>query len=341
MKDYNSPIYDEQRETINKYRAIKEPWERILFGRGNNEEDLVSFLENMKLFNCWDISAEDWKNLVQLEKEGEEKRLRISDAEKSSIIGDKDNINDIVIPMSPASCWQKYRRYLIDKQKFLPEDVRSIQDSSYRILQRLNSDTKGKPVKGLVVGNVQSGKTANMAALMAMAADYGWNMFIVLSGTIDNLRRQTQARFNDDFSENEGALKWESIDRPEIGIALDLQKLDFKKNRYFTVCLKNSVRLKRLIKWLHSDPNQTKNMRIIVIDDEADQAGVNTAIIDDNEKKEIYRLITNLVNQRNDDDTLPQEKFGAMNYIGYTATPYANILNDPRPESLYPKNLIQ
>ena len=52
-----------------------------------------------------------------------------------------------------------------------------------------------KPVKGLVIGNVQSGKTANMAALMAMAADWGWNMFIVLSGTIENLRQQTQTGY--------------------------------------------------------------------------------------------------------------------------------------------------
>ena len=68
-------------------------------------------------------------------------------------------------------------------------------------MKRLSSDTtEMKPVKGLVIGNVQSGKTANMAALMAMAADWGWNMFIVLSGTIENLRQQTQNRLLNDLN---------------------------------------------------------------------------------------------------------------------------------------------
>ena len=69
--------------------------------------------------------------------------------------------------------------------------------TTLKLLKRLSGDTTQiKPVKGLVIGNVQSGKTANMAALMAMAADWGWNMFIVLSGTIENLRQQTQNRLD-------------------------------------------------------------------------------------------------------------------------------------------------
>ena len=68
--------------------------------------------------------------------------------------------------------------------------------ATLKILKRLSNDTTEiRPVKGLVIGNVQSGKTANMAALMAMAADWGWNMFIVLSGTIENLRQQIKQRY--------------------------------------------------------------------------------------------------------------------------------------------------
>ena len=57
--------------------------------------------------------------------------------------------------------------------------VDEIEKATFRILKRLSVDTtQTEPVKGLVIGNVQSGKTANMAGLMAMAADCGWNMFI-------------------------------------------------------------------------------------------------------------------------------------------------------------------
>ena len=196
-------------------------------------------------------------------------------------------------------------------------------------------------MKGLVVGNVQSGKTANMEALMAMAADCGWNMFIILSGTIDNLRKQTQDRIQSDFNKNRGAISWHRIDRPELGDNNTPANLYLNNNiRYFTVCLKNATRLYRLIKWLQSDPNSIRNMRILIIDDEADQAGINTANISEGEITRINELITNLVNQKTWDGNETKIRYGAMNYVGYTATPYANILNDPRRESLYPKNFI-
>ena len=345
MKDYNSPIYDEQRETINKYRSKKNSWDRIKFGLGDTEEDLEKFLQMQEMLNCWEITPEDWKNIVRLEKEGEEKRLRISDAEKSSIIGNTDNVNDITIPLAKASCWQKYRRYLIDKQRFLPEDVRSIQDSSYRILKRLNSDTKGTAVKGLVVGNVQSGKTANMAALMAMAADYGWNMFIVLSGTIENLRIQTLERLLGDLNREGCNLSWYGISHPSKKCPIEdkAQNLSFEKgnnNRYLTVCLKNSTRLKNLVQWLHEDKKSADMMKILVIDDESDQAGINTKDVDKEERTRISELITNLVANRDETGSETKDCFAAMNYIGYTATPYANVLNEAGEDSLYPRDFI-
>ena len=67
MKDYNSPIYDAQREIIELYREKGESWERILFGRGETEDNLEVFLKEMALLNFWEISAEDWKCLVNLE----------------------------------------------------------------------------------------------------------------------------------------------------------------------------------------------------------------------------------------------------------------------------------
>ena len=270
MKDYNSPIYDSQREIIEIYREKGESWERILFGRGENEKDLEVFLDNMSMLNFWEITAEDWKNLVRLEQEGEEKRLKMSYAQKSSIIGESDEVNDIVIPKSKSSCWQKYKKYLLEEQGFLRDDVKAIESSSLKILKRLNSDTRGTAVKGLVVGNVQSGKTANMAALMSMAADYGWNMFIVLSGTIENLRVQTLERLIGDLNRDGCNLTWTGISRPSKKCSIEdkAQSQSFEPgsaNRYLTVCLKNSTRLRNLLQWLHEDEKSAAMMKIMVI----------------------------------------------------------------------------
>lgn len=271
---------------------------------------------------------------------------RIEDNQSFGFICDSQQQTNSFSPsLSPDSAWQCYKRTLRDNN-FNVETILSIENVTSKILSKLSNNTANiedscNVVKGLVVGNVQSGKTANMEALMAMAADYGWNMFIILSGTIDNLRKQTQDRIQNDFNKNRGAISWHRIDRPELGDNNTPANLYLNNNiRYFTVCLKNATRLCRLIKWLQSDPNSIRNMRILIIDDEADQAGINTANIKDEEISRINSLITNLVNQKAWDGIDTRIRYGAMNYVGYTATPYANILNDPRLESLYPKNFI-
>jgi hypothetical protein len=72
----------------------------------------------------------------------------------------------------------------------------NIEISSYKLLKRLSLSTvSGSAIKGLVIGNVQSGKTANMAGLMSMAADHGFNIFIILSGTIENLRNKLKVDY--------------------------------------------------------------------------------------------------------------------------------------------------
>lgn len=220
-----------------------------------------------------------------------------------------------------------------------------MEDANIKILRQLSRDThETGAVKGLVIGNVQSGKTANMAALMAMAADAGWNMFIVLSGMMENLRAQTLRRLVEDLNSNSCSLNWEAIDNP-LGVETYGRRLCDKnftkesKMRYLTVCLKNSKRLKNLIDWLNSDECSRKEIRLLIIDDEADQASINTAT--KSQRTTINRLILNLVNNRNSRGDQACCNFQAVNYIGYTATPYANVLNEaPGEESLYPSNFI-
>ena len=344
MKDYALPKYDDCRKWIRNAREKGFSWEKIFLANKSNEEELIVFLRHKTEDDFWEVSIEDWKNIVSLQKEEEEKEEELDLTGTQAIIYNEDRNNDCTVPSDPYSSWILYKKKL-KKNGFTEESIKEIEKATIKILKRLSRDTtQSGPVRGLVVGNVQSGKTANMAALMAMAADWGWNFFIILSGTIENLRLQTQDRLFGDLNEK-GNLNWRALQhlskRTEIG--QQPQHLHFgngDRDRYFTVCLKNSSRLMKLIQWLQYDVNKQKQMKILVIDDEADQAGINTADISEEERRRINKLICNLVNGKTETSKEAKSKYQAMNYVGYTATPYANILNEAALESLYPRNFI-
>lgn len=345
MLDYSLPLYDEYRNWINKAREKGNDWVEIRYAMKGNLEGLAEFLKKQEENNFWEINAKQWIELVDLQEEADKKSKYFKFVEENALITDENLDNGVKPPTDPKSSWQLYKARLY-KNGMKKEAVDSIEYNTLKILRRLSNDTTNtEPIKGLVIGNVQSGKTANMAALMAMAADWGWNMFIVLSGTIENLRQQTQKRLLNDLNSS-GNLSWRGLEHlsKKIDYAQRLQHLRFDEDsvdRYFTVCLKNGGRLKNLIEWLQSDPNKQKQLKIIVIDDEADQAGINTADITKNERKRINDLMVKLVGNRDVKGKELETRYKAMNYIGYTATPYANILNEPpNKESLYPANFI-
>lgn len=346
MANFSLTIYDKPRKWITDARARGSSWEQIEYGNKNDFAGLQAFLSMQTDINFWpEMGISDWAQLVESQKSAELRIKTIELLDGIAHIHDERQDNAITIPEDDASSWQLYKKKLLDNG-FKPDTVDEIEKTTLKILKRLNGDTTdSEPVKGLVIGNVQSGKTANMAALMAMAADWGWNMFIVLSGTIENLRIQTQNRLFNDLNQ-QGTLWWRPLQHlsKTVDISQKSQSLHFdagSKERYFTVCLKNSTRLKKLIQWAQADKNKMRQMKILVIDDEADQAGINTCNIDKDELSRINRLIRALVNGKNEEGNDIDNKYLAMNYIGYTATPYANILNEP-PEkgSLYPKNFI-
>lgn len=344
MSNYGLPTYDKYRKWIQMARDRGTEWDKIMYAMKNDENGLIIFLEEQKNTNWWEINSQEWKEIVQLQKNAEEQTKDIDYVEGQAMIMDEGQDNAVTIPEGNQSAWQLYKKSLLN-QGFKEFVVNDIEKTTLKILKRLSGDTTEMlPVKGLVIGNVQSGKTANMAALMAMAADWGWNMFIVLSGTIDNLRQQTQNRLLNDLN-CPGNLNWSGLEhlskKPVLGQrAQDLHFEEDSKQRYFTVCLKNSGRLKKLIQWLQVDANKQKQMKILVIDDEADQAGINTADISTNERRAISKLICNMVNGKNEKSQEVDIKYRAMNYIGYTATPYANVLNEAGEDSLYPRNFI-
>ncbi|PBB06920.1 endonuclease [Salimicrobium humidisoli] len=341
MPNIHASNFDVVRAYVSNARKNNKSWEEILFQ--NSEKYTLEQIIDMKVDLGEfpeDTTLESFQQIVEerREAEKEEEKLRISE-EETIIISDEGEENEITVPAHENSSWQLYKRKLIE-DGFTDDSIIKLEDSTLQILRKLNSGaTSSKVVKGLMVGHVQSGKTASMAALMAMAADWGWNYFVILSGMIENLRSQTEKRLWEDLNHS-GNLKWNIINKPSRNSPENerLQSLHLNKRdtqRYFTVSLKNQGRLKNLNQWLKEDENKLKKMNMIVIDDEADQASINTKNIDSDERAKINQLVVNLV-EGNERKVQPS----STNYISYTATPYSNFLNESAPESLYPKDFI-
>lgn len=330
---------------IENSRKSGKSWEALQYAGKGSEHGLMAFLNFAFEDMFWPkLTAEEWYQIVDKQRAEEERLEKLIDAKGATVIHGNNENNLITVPTDEDSVWQCYRRLLLRDKGFSSDMVNVMEDANIKILRQLSRDTQESgAIKGLVIGNVQSGKTANMAALMAMAADAGWNMFVVLSGMMENLRIQTLGRLVQDLNSTNSAISWEAIDNPlpveEFGRRLaDKNFREGSNIRYLAVCLKNATRLKNLIGWLNSDNNNRKNIRMLIIDDEADQASINTAKKD---RTKINKLILNLVNNRDARGRRAVSSFQAVNYIGYTATPYANVLNEaPGTESLYPANFI-
>ena len=259
---------------------------------------------------------------------------RDEESQATSLSEIADNTTEV--PTDAKSSWILYKRnVLANKQRWSVASIDNLENSTASVLKKLSTDSNtAKVKKGLVVGNVQSGKTANMTGLIAMAADNGFNTFIVLSGMIEKLREQNANRIFGDLNQGEGDNLWQNISQPNVKDKVALEQRKFGKNshnRYLIVSLKNKNRLDDLKRWLDYDQNQKKQMRVLLIDDEADQASINTQDIESGKQTTINRIIREIVN---DDD------FGAMNYVAYTATPFANVLNESGNDSLYPRDFI-
>jgi hypothetical protein len=344
--EIRSVEFDVCRDWISKARDAGYSWDQIFLCRKNSVDELEDYLEHQKTENFWPISldAKAWREIVAIEQSNESKKIELEDYYESMMLTDYDVQSSFSIPKNPRSSWQLYKKHLQDND-FNDESVMNIEISSYKLLKRLSLSTvSGSAIKGLVIGNVQSGKTANMAGLMSMAADHGFNIFIILSGTIENLRKQTQSRLLRDLN-HPGNLNWIGLEHlsrrsPHGQRPIDIRLEPTAGLRYMTICLKNKSRLHNLLDWLYLEPNKTKQMKIIVIDDEADQASVNTGNIEKNERRAINKAIVNLVEGKDKKGKDVSHHFQAMNYISYTATPYANFLNESSPESLYPRSFV-
>ena len=346
MAKYDNPQYDECRRWIQRKNDRGIPWPDIRLACRKDIGALASFLKERVADDDWPLlTVDEWTELVDECQEYESKQQSIKFRGSDGALFDISQDNGLHIPQNERSCWQMYKNSL----KWKPESITDLENATLGILRRLSTNTQTTgPIKGLVIGHVQSGKTANMEALMAMAADHGWNMFIVLSGTIENLRLQTLQRMQKDLNQ-EGNLVWRGVEHPskKSQFGERARDLNFKTNspsRYFTVCLKNVSRLKKLIDWIHADKAAHDMMKILVIDDEADQASISNNATERNkaakERKGINKLIVNLVQDTHYKQESSKGTALAMNYVMYTATPYANFLNEYTEDSLYPRHFI-
>lgn len=346
MGNFDLPKYDKCRRWIQDCIENKVSWEEIRMARKSDISALKQFLTNCHTEQFWPpLTIDEWFELVAEIEDYEKRQVSIHFRGNEGALFDPNQDNGLTIPQHERSCWQLYKNSLSWKE----ESIKDLESATFGILKRLSTDTRDSgPVKGLVIGHVQSGKTANMEALMAMAADHGWNMFIVLSGTIESLRLQTLRRMQKDLN-LESNLYWRGIEHPskKSQYGEKAQDCNFQKTsstRYFTVCLKNAARLRKLIDWIHADQASHNQMKILIIDDEADQASIsNTATEYNKQKKDrkgINKLIVDLVDDKHYKEDSSKGVSQAINYVMYTATPYANFLNEATPESLYPKDFI-
>ncbi|MGW6920973.1 Z1 domain-containing protein [Streptomyces sp. NPDC054950] len=206
-----------------------------------------------------------------------------------------------------------------------PDVTTKLDEASTRVVAML--DHPATPTfrsRGLVVGHVQSGKTSNFTAVACKAADRGYRMFIVLSGIHNSLRRQTQTRLIRDVVSLNPPL-WHQITSPERDFVPPPNAQSFlasKDQRLLLVVKKNAIVLRKLRDWLEQAQEQLGNCPTLIIDDEADQATLAT--------RKINPLIRDVITR------LPK-----VCYVGYTATPFANLLTDPRDhEDFYPRDFI-
>ena len=257
--------------------------------------------------------------------------------------------------------WPALRDYLLVTKNWPANSVRSLDEITNRILGQLSSpQTEQFDIRGLVLGFVQSGKTANFTALISKAADVGYRLVIVLSGVDNGLRRQTQIRLDRElvgYTDNRaGAVslppmgkRWHQFTSEEFGGDFQPGFANYAalqgSEPVLLVVKKNGTVLRRLHAWIDAAPEDVRQMLpVLIIDDEADQASVDTrgsyqAEDEPDIEYEPPSIINGLIR-----DLL--RKFRKRAYVAYTATPFANILIphdtvDPTVgNDLYPKDFV-
>jgi len=258
--------------------------------------------------------------------------------------------------------WRRFENLIRKKGELPPQVVNQLNLITDDII-----DLIGNPVKagvwnrrGMVIGHVQSGKTQNYSAVMCKAADAGYKIIILLAGITNALRKQTQDRINEAFigrrASQHNALMSQRVGvglepghrAPDAGTFLegDFNAASLRSVVGFNlanrtepivfVCKKNVHTLGNLLKYFDSYQEEGKiDFPLLLIDDEADNASINTR----KERDEVTKTNAGIRSIL--------RKFTRSSYVGYTATPFANIFIDPDDDDdfdaddLFPANYIR
>lgn len=225
-------------------------------------------------------------------------------------------------PKSDGKLWQSLRENMLASS--LRDAVNNIDSESDAIVAASAEPYQREDKrKGLVIGNVQSGKTANYASVIAKAVDAGYRLIIVLAGLHENLRGQTQRRLDRDLGVEDGPLSWHRLTSPtspdgDFGRheARSAEAIAQSEQPVLAVVKKHSTRLRNLRKFLRQISLDIRESRfpILIIDDESDQATPDASRKNADDPTTINRLVRGIWSEvRNG------------TYIGYTATPFANV----------------
>lgn len=249
--------------------------------------------------------------------------------------------------------WSRYKDYI--SKDFSPEVVRVIDVDTDIIMDNIeNPENERFSRYGMIVGHVQSGKTANYSALVCKAVDAGYKFIVVIAGGINKLRNQTQGRLNESFIGQDRGMQIGSgvgnSSRGRLPISLTTKERDFARadadrnsqglnfdnlsSPVLVVIKKNTNTLTNIITWLKAQyRNRISDHAMLLIDDESDYASINTRKEDD--PTAINKKLRELL-----------DIFHRRAYIACTATPYANIFIDHRAghedvgRDLFPKDFI-
>jgi Z1 domain len=254
----------------------------------------------------------------------------------------------------PQHYWNAFRAYLEAERRWQRNAIGRLAETSQTLVCRLPRPREDSTyqLRGLVVGYIQSGKTATMASLIARAADQGYRFFIVLAGLYKDLRAQTQRRLDQEITglsdnpadgpfvlHDPGADRWVRLTHSGLEGDFDpgTLQMDVNPQTPKLLVIKKIPRvIERLTTWLGTSPLPLQQLPALVIDDEADQASIDTNYgrqdeagdpIDPSRTNACIRDLLQL---------LPK-----CAYVGFTATPFANVLIDANlQDDLYPRHFI-
>ena len=274
------------------------------------------------------------------------------------------------------SFWQRYRKYLESDQKWAPQMVESLDYDTEMVLGRLENPKRlgAWDRRGMVVGSVQSGKTANYTGLINKALDAGYKLIIILAGIHSNLRSQTQLRIDEGVIGFDTRKNWKlARDNRWIGVGqypgeqLGISALtnsaengDFSRSAApglmslggtptIMVVKKNSRLLSNLLSAVlpstgpttaENNQRRIKDVPLLLIDDEADNASINVKVRKNEDEEQ------NRVSAINGKIRELLSCFEKVAYVGYTATPFANIFINPEAKTekhnddIFPRSFI-